>query len=105
MKKKKRKTKKENALLVDLTERQYIKIIHSKESIVTDDIIFDFEQRSAERYSSICHFTELCIQKNMEQNQNVSDEKYLASLQSMLEQNELLRCMLSANISNKKQEN
>lgn len=104
MKKKKRKTRKEDGFFVDLTERQYIEIVHSKESIVTDDIIFDFEQRSAKRYSSICHFTELCIQKNMEQNQNVSDEKYLASMQSMLEQNELLRCMLSANI-NKKQEN
>lgn len=91
MKKKNRTTDK---MIVDLSDRGNIKIIPSKKNVVTDTEIIEFEEKLAMRYSTFYDFTEHCIKKNIEKNQNITEEDFKRSIKNTIDQNGLLKEML-----------
>lgn len=105
---KKVKNKKEEKILVDLSERENIKIITStkKKKSVSDNEIKKFEQELEQRYNSFRDFTDFCIAQNVKRNQNITitDATFNEHMEVTLEQNILLKSMLACYISEKKEQ-
>ncbi len=98
----KKRNKKEEYLLLDLSDRKNIKIIRSNRKTITDKEMKEFETKLDERYKVFSDFTELCIQRNLEANhKDTCHEDYEEAMKSMLEQNKLLEDMIKM----KEQEN
>lgn len=90
----KKRNKKEEIILVDLNARRNIKIVHSTKTTVSDKEMQEFEERSALIYNNYCEFTELCIKRNIENSVQISEQMFIEAMESMLEQNKLLKDMI-----------
>lgn len=97
-----KKRRKEEILLIDLSSRENIKIVHSKKTVITDEEFEYFEKQLDERYKKFSDFTNFCIQKNIEKNKKTfSEQSFSEAMESMLQQNQFLKFMLES----KEQEN
>lgn len=97
-----KKIKKEEKILIDLSDRKNIKIIHSVKKQISEKEIQDFEKKLSDRYNNYNEFTEFCIQKNMEKNHGkITQQSFNEAMKSMLEQNTFLKNMITI----KEQEN
>lgn len=89
-----KKNKNVDKILIDLSDRENIKIIPSNKGVIKDTEIEEFEKRFSTYYSSFYDFTELCIEKNIEKNRNLTEEHFNKSMKNAISQNELLKEML-----------
>ena len=62
----KKRNKKEEYILIDLSDRKDIKIVHSTKKAVTDKEMKEFETKLNKRYKALSDFTALCIQRNFQ---------------------------------------
>ena len=105
---KKRVYENSDDVFIDLSDRKDVKIIPAKKkkSHVYDTEMKEFEERLNSRYDSISSFTNLCIQKRLENNMPVPNDVFDMYMKELLESNELLKDMIDLYlVSHKEQEN
>lgn len=91
----KKKNKSQDILLIDLSARKNIKIIHAKKKKVSEKEVKEFEEKLLKRYNDYCEFTDFCIQQNMKKNtEQISNESFVNIMKNMMDENDFLENML-----------
>lgn len=94
LKKNLKRDKRRMALLVDLSNRKNIKIIHSTNTTVTDKEMDTFQKSYDDKFNQMKSFTEHCIKVNMDKNSSVSDSDFITSMQKIVANNKILKSLL-----------
>lgn len=89
-----KKNKKQEAVMVDLSNRKNIRIIESEKIIVSDSEIKSFEQQLEARSKKVDDFDKFYIKKQLKSVPEISDEDFETTMKKMLKQYKILKSLI-----------
>jgi hypothetical protein len=102
--KKNKLIKNEENTFIDMSYRTEIEITYSKKRIVSDEELKKFTEKLEIKCNEFYTFAETCLNRNISNNKkDITEENFKASMESMLEENQLLKDILEHRLKTNKE--
>lgn len=86
--------KKKKTTMIDLSDRKNIRIVTSEEFSVSDSYIEFLKKQIENRTKKYEDFNDYVIKKEIESKRHISDEEFSNTMNELIKQHKLLKCML-----------
>lgn len=86
--------KKKKTTMIDLSDRKNIRIVTSEEFSVSDSYIEFLKKQIENRTKKYEDFNNYVIKKEIESKRHISDEEFSNTMNELIKQHKLLKCML-----------
>lgn len=86
--------KKKKTTMIDLSDRKNIRIVTSEEFSVSDSYIEFLKEQIENRTKKYEDFNDYVIKKEIESKRHISDEEFSNTMNELIKQHKLLKCML-----------
>lgn len=80
--------------MIDLSERKNLKIIEAEKSNISDDDIEAFKKQLEIRSKAADELCEYYINKQLEANTKISEEKFNSTMKELLKQHKILKYLI-----------